>query len=69
MNQEIYFWLVEAFKNYTGYYPESVHVDQIYPPRENRKFCKERGRANQWSPTRKTSNKLRQRNQKATTVR
>lgn len=21
---------VEAFKNYTGYYPESVHVDQIY---------------------------------------
>ena len=43
MNQEIYFWLVEAFKNFTGYYPESVHADQIYRTRENRKFCKERG--------------------------
>ena len=43
MNQEIYFWLVEAFKNFTGYYLESVHADQIYRTRENRKFCKERG--------------------------
>ncbi|NEN93134.1 MAG: transposase [Okeania sp. SIO3H1] len=34
---------VEAFKNYTGHYPESVHADQIYRTRENRKFCTERG--------------------------
>ncbi len=34
---------VEEFKNYTGHYPESVHADQIYRTRENRKFCKEKG--------------------------
>ena len=34
---------IESFKNYTGYYPESVHVDQIYRTRENRAWCKERG--------------------------
>ena len=34
---------VEAFKDYTGYYPESVHVDKIYRTRENRAWCKERG--------------------------
>ncbi len=26
---------VELFKEYTGYYPESVHVDRIYRTREN----------------------------------
>ncbi|MBE9038516.1 IS5 family transposase [aff. Roholtiella sp. LEGE 12411] len=34
---------VEAFKNFTDYYPESVHVDKIYRTRENRAWCKERG--------------------------
>lgn len=34
---------VEAFKAATGYYPESVHVDQIYRTKDNRKWCKERG--------------------------
>lgn len=34
---------VEAYKEYTGYYPESVHVDKIYRTRENRNWCKERG--------------------------
>jgi transposase, IS5 family len=34
---------VEAYKNYTGYYPSSVHVDKIYRNRENRAFCKEKG--------------------------
>ena len=34
---------LEVFKNYTGYYPESVHVDKIYRTRENRAWCKERG--------------------------
>ena len=34
---------IEAFKNYTGYYPESVHVDKIYRTQENRAWCKERG--------------------------
>ena len=34
---------IEYFKNYTGYYPESVHVDKIYRTKENRIWCKERG--------------------------
>ncbi|MEL6463079.1 MAG: IS5 family transposase [Cyanobacteria bacterium J06621_15] len=34
---------IESFKNYTGCYPESVHVDQIYRTVENRAWCKERG--------------------------
>ncbi len=34
---------VEAVKEATGLYPESVHVDRIYRTRENRAFCKERG--------------------------
>jgi transposase, IS5 family len=34
---------VEAFKNYTGYYPESVHVDKIYRTKDNRDWCKARG--------------------------
>lgn len=34
---------VEAYKNYTGYYPKSVHVDKIYRTRDNRAWCKERG--------------------------
>ncbi len=34
---------IESFKNYTGYYPESVHTDKIYRTRENRAWCKERG--------------------------
>lgn len=34
---------VESYKNFTGYYPQSVHVDKIYRTRENRAWCKERG--------------------------
>ena len=34
---------IEAYKDCTGCYPESVHADQIYRTRENRKFCKDRG--------------------------
>lgn len=34
---------VEAYKNFTGYYPSSVHVDKIYRTRANRAWCKERG--------------------------
>ena len=34
---------VEAYKEYTGHYPESVHVDKIYRTRENRNWCKEKG--------------------------
>ena len=34
---------VEAFKNYTGFYPESVHVDKIYRTRVNRAWCKSHG--------------------------
>lgn len=39
-------WLqvqIEKFKEERGYYPESVHADQIYRTRENRRYCKERG--------------------------
>lgn len=34
---------IEAYYNYTGAYPESVHVDKIYRSRANRAFCKEKG--------------------------
>jgi hypothetical protein len=34
---------VEEFKWFTGFYPESIHVDRIYRTRENRAWCKERG--------------------------
>jgi hypothetical protein len=34
---------VERFKERFGYYPESVHVDQIYGTRENRDYLNERG--------------------------
>ncbi len=34
---------IEEFKRFTGFYPESVHVDRIYRTRENRAWCKERG--------------------------
>ena len=32
---------VEIYKKRFGAYPESIHADQIYRNRENRKFCKE----------------------------
>ena len=34
---------VELFKEKTGYYPKSVHVDKIYRTRKNRAFCQEKG--------------------------
>jgi transposase, IS5 family len=34
---------VESFKNYTGAYPESVHVDKIYRTKANRAWCREKG--------------------------
>ncbi len=34
---------VKKYKELTGYYPESVHVDKIYRNHSNRKWCKERG--------------------------
>lgn len=34
---------VETYRKTYGYYPESVHADQIYRTRNNLKFCKEHG--------------------------
>jgi hypothetical protein len=34
---------IEAYYEYTGYYPESVHVDKIYRTRANRAWCQEKG--------------------------
>ena len=34
---------IEGYKNFTGYYLSSVHVDKIYRTRANRGWCKERG--------------------------
>ena len=34
---------VENYRSTYGYYPESVHADQIYRTRNNLKFCKEHG--------------------------
>ena len=34
---------IEMYKKRFGYYPESVHADQIYRNRDNRNFCKNNG--------------------------
>ncbi len=34
---------IENYRRRFGYYPASVHVDNIYRNRENRAYCKERG--------------------------
>ena len=34
---------IESYKKRFGFYPESVHGDQIYRTRENRTYCAERG--------------------------
>jgi hypothetical protein len=34
---------IERYKRRFGFYPESVHVDQIYRTRINRAYCKARG--------------------------
>jgi len=34
---------IESYRNRFGYYPESVHADQIYRTRKNRKYCKNHG--------------------------
>ncbi len=34
---------VETYKKRFGYYPVSVHVDQIYRTRDNRRWCKAKG--------------------------
>jgi len=34
---------IESYRNRFGFYPESVHADQIYRTRENRRYCKEKG--------------------------
>ncbi|KKK73094.1 hypothetical protein LCGC14_2897280, partial [marine sediment metagenome] len=34
---------IESYRDRFGYYPESVHADQIYRTRKNRRYCKEKG--------------------------
>ncbi len=34
---------IESYRRRFGYYPESVHADQIYRTAANRKFCKKKG--------------------------
>ena len=34
---------VEKYRNRFSFYPKSVHADQIYRTRENRRYCKEKG--------------------------
>jgi len=34
---------IERYRNRYGYYPESVHADQIYRTRDNRNYCKRHG--------------------------
>jgi hypothetical protein len=46
---------IEAYKSFTGYYPDSVHVDKIYRTRVNRAWCKERGIRISGSPKGATS--------------
>ena len=55
---------VEAYRRRYGHYPESVHADQIYRSRDNRRYCKEHhirlsgpplGRPTQATETNKTT--------------
>lgn len=34
---------IESYRNRFGFYPESVHADQIYRTRKNHQYCKEKG--------------------------
>lgn len=34
---------IQRYRNRFGFYPQSVHVDQIYRTRENRRYCKKHG--------------------------
>ena len=34
---------IESYRNRFGFYPESVHADQIYRTRDNRRYCKKNG--------------------------
>lgn len=34
---------IEAYRKRFGYFPESVHADQIYRNRDNRRYCKKHG--------------------------
>jgi len=34
---------IESYRNRFGFYPESVHADQIYRTRKNRRYCKKNG--------------------------
>jgi len=34
---------IESYRNRFGFYPESVHADQIYRTRKNLRYCKEKG--------------------------
>ncbi len=34
---------IENYRNRFGFYPESVHADQIYRTRENRRYCQAKG--------------------------
>ena len=34
---------IEGYRQRLGFYPASVHVDQIYRTRANRRYCKEKG--------------------------
>jgi len=60
---------VEEFKRFTGFYPESIHVDRIYRTRENRAWCKERGIRMSGPPSRKAPDKYQQVNEKTGSVR
>jgi len=34
---------IESYRNRFGFYPKSVHADQIYRTRKNRRYCKKNG--------------------------
>ncbi len=34
---------IESYRNRFGFYPKSVHADQIYRTRKNHRYCKEKG--------------------------
>ena len=46
---------VEEFKRFTGFYPESIHVDRIYRTRDNRTGVQRKRYQNEWCSSRKAT--------------
>ncbi len=60
---------VEEFKRFTGFYPESIHVDRIYRSERKSSLVQRKRDENEWPPSRKTPHKYQQGNEETGSVR